>query len=526
MLGIMRKYKDSIVIKIVFAVIVLSFIGTIFLVWGRGSEKQGGQANYAAKVDGTKISLDEFQKSYYRTRGIYEQIYGRSLSPELEKQMGLKRLTIDGLVDNVLIRQDAKRQGIKVSKEEVAAEIAKIPTFQKDGAFSFDQYQQVLKMNRLTPKAFEEGMEDDLLIQKARGKVKDGATVSDQEILAAFKKQNDKIDLEYASFSPAEVKGGIKLTDAELTKYLQDHQAEFKTAEQVSIAYAMVAPSQYASQLSVSAEEAQNYYQKNIDRYQGKGGILPFAEVKEQATADALKQKAAKAAFEKAADAVNKFRSQADVNAAAAALGAKVETTPLFTAQAPAASLAGENELVSRAFALRQGELGGPVETPKGIYIVKVVERKAAAVPPLAQIRNAVEAKALEAKSAEVAKQKAQEALAQLAKGGLATKQTGSFGYSAQGTVPTIGNSPELTEQAFALSQAAPVAKQPVKVGDRWYAVKLKSRVETPTTDLAKNKESIKQALLPKKQQEAIESWLKGLRAKAKIEINPLLLAD
>jgi peptidyl-prolyl cis-trans isomerase D len=81
-------------------------------------------------------------------------------------------------------------------------------------------------------------------------------------------------------------------------------------------------------------------------------------------------------------------------------------------------------------------------------------------------------------------------------------------------------------EQAFALTAADPAAKKAFKVGDRWYAVKLKNRIEAPTTDLAKNSEAIKQNLLPKKQQEALDTWLKGLKAKAKIEVNPQLLAD
>jgi len=526
MLGIMRKYKQSLLIKIVFAVIVFSFIGTIFLVWGRGGDKESGPSGFAAKVDGAKIGLDEFQKSYDRTRGVYEQIYGRSLSPEMEKQMGLKKLTIEGLIDNLLIRKEAKRMGLKVTKDEVAAEIAKVPAFQQGGAFSFTQYQQTLKANRMTPAAFEDAQEEDLLVQKARNKVKGAATVSDQEILQAFKKQNDKIDLQFASFSPADVKGEIKLTEQDLNSYLQEHQAAFKTPEQVSIAYALVNPAQYASKVTVSPEEAQNYYQKNIDRYQAKGGILPFAEVKDQATADALKQKAAKEAYEKAADAVNKFRGTADIEAAAASIGGKVEKAPLFTAQAPAPSIAGENELISRAFALKQGELGGPVETAKGIYLVKVTEKKASAVPPLAQIRGAIEKKVLEAKAADLAKKKAEDLLPQLAKGGTQLKDTGSFGYSAQGAIPGIGVSPELMEQAFTLMPAAPVAKKAVKIGERWYAVRLKTRTETPTTDLAKNSESIKQALLPKKQQEALDSWLKELKAKAKIEINPAILGD
>ena len=526
MLGIMRKYKQSILIKIVFVVIVLSFVGTIFLVWGRGDQDAGGPSGFAATVDGTKISLDEFQKNYYRTRNIYEQIYGRSLTPEMEKQMGIKKQTIEGLIDNLLVLKEAKKMGIKVSKDEVAAEIAKIPSFQANGAFDFALYQQTLKANRVTPKEFEEAQEQELMLAKARNKVKEGTTVTDDEVLQAYKKQNDKVDLQYVSFSAADVKGSIKLTDAELTSYLQENQAQFKTPEQLSIAYTLVSPAQLAGSVTVSAEEAQTYYQKNIDRYQGKGGILPFAEVKDQATADAQKQKAAKVAYEKAAEAANKFRGNADLDAAAAALGGKVEKTALFTAQAPAAAIAGENELISRAFALKQGELGGPVETAKGIYLLKIVDKKASAVPALAQIRAQVEQKLLEVKAAELAKKRAEEALPQLAKGGVATKETGSFGFAETGAIPSIGTSPELMEAAFTLTAANPVAKQAVKVGERWYAVKLKNRTEAPTTDFAKNSGAIKQQLLPKKQQQALDAWTKELRAKAKIEINPAVLAD
>jgi peptidyl-prolyl cis-trans isomerase D len=73
-----RKQKESIIIKIVFVIIVLSFIGTIFLVWGKGSDGMGGGSNgYAAKVNGTRISLEEYQNAYQRIRNMYQQIYGR-----------------------------------------------------------------------------------------------------------------------------------------------------------------------------------------------------------------------------------------------------------------------------------------------------------------------------------------------------------------------------------------------------------------------------------------------------------------
>ena len=114
MLGIMRKYKQSVVIKVVFVVIVLSFVGTIFLVWGRGDKGTDG-SGYAVKVNGTKVPFEEFQNNFYRLKGMYEQINGKSLTPEQEKQLGLKKLALDSLIDTTLIRKEAGRMGIKVS---------------------------------------------------------------------------------------------------------------------------------------------------------------------------------------------------------------------------------------------------------------------------------------------------------------------------------------------------------------------------------------------------------------------------
>jgi len=528
MLGIMRKYKESIVIKIVFVIIVASFIGTIFLVWGRGDENSG-PTGYAAQVNGKKISLEQYQRSYYSLRGIYEQLYGKSMSPDLEKQLGIKKMALDNLVEAMLIRLEARNMGIKVSKDEIVAAVAAVPSFQKDGAFSFELYQQMLKANRLTPQDFENGQQDELTIKKARQKIMDKATVSDDEALAAFKKRNDKVDLQFVSFSPAEVRGEVKATDQDLTAYLQSHQDQFKTPEQISISYLVIDPVKTAGSVSVTDEEAQTFYQRNIDRYQGKGGILPFAEVKATVQADAGKAKAAKLAYEAAADALNKNLKDANLAGAAKSLGATVIDTPLFTAAAPAQQLAGEAELLKRAFSLKQGDLGGPVETKKGIYILKIKDRKPSAVPPLAEIKTQVESRVILEKAQELAKKKAEEALAAFSKNTPVAKaqDTGPFSFSDKApAVPKIGPSAEIMEAAFTLTAQAPAAKNPFKIGDRWFAIRLKNRIAADTAPFAQIKEQLKKEILPKKQQDEMSAWLKELKAKAKIEYNTNLIAD
>ncbi|MGD0843642.1 MAG: SurA N-terminal domain-containing protein, partial [Geobacteraceae bacterium] len=241
MLGIMRKYKQSIIIKFVFGLIVFSFIGTIFLVWGRGEKGLSG-SDYAARVDKAKISFEEYQKYLYRLRNMYMQIYGKTITPELEQQMGLKKRAIDAMIDNALLRNEAARMGIEVTKDEVAKEIAAIPAFQKNGSFDFQMYQNRLRGERITPASFEESVKEEMLIKKARQKIMEKAAVSDEEARRAYGKQNDKIELLFASFSPADVKGEVKLTDQELNSYIQGHQEQFRTPEQISLIYVVVDP--------------------------------------------------------------------------------------------------------------------------------------------------------------------------------------------------------------------------------------------------------------------------------------------
>lgn len=523
MLGIMRKYKQSIIIKGVFTIIVLSFIGTIFLIWGEGEEGFKG-SGYAIKVNGEKIPYDQYSRAYDRMKESLQQIYGQPISPEMEKQMGMRRMVVDSLVNTTLVRQEAKRMGVKVTDDDVVAAISHMPFFQNDGVFDRGLYERVLRENRITPAAFESAKREELLMEKARKQILDKVTVSDQDLLQYYHKTRDRLELQFVSFSPAELRGSVKVTEQELNAYLQQHGKEFMTAEEIRLSYVLVPPGN-AGGVAVNDDEIQAFYRRNIDRYQEKGDILPLEEVKERVRAEAQREKGAKLAFEKTADALNKNLKSADLNAAARMLGAQVADTPLFTAKNPPAAIAGETELVRKAFLLKEGELGGPLETSKGVYLFKVTKRNPAIVPPLSAVRARVEKRVIDEKAAELARSKAAEALAGMAKGTFAgaLQETGSFAYSGKGEVPKIGVSLELMEAATTLTSASPAAKSPFLINGRWYAVRLKQRIAADAAGFQKEKEQLRQTLLPKKQNDAVETWLKGLRDKAKIVLNPAL---
>ncbi|MDD2500333.1 MAG: SurA N-terminal domain-containing protein [Geobacter sp.] len=528
MLDVIRKKKDSVVIKAVFIIIVLSFIGTIFLVWGKGDEGMGRSAGYAAKVDRTVISLDTFQNAYQNMTETYRQLFGGNFTPELEKQLNLRQQVIDRLIDSTLIMKAAKSQGVSVSKEEISAAIAAMPAFQQNGNFEFGLYQQMLKANRITPEAYEESKKRELLVDKTRKTVMDKVTISDDEALKQFHKEQDKLELSYVSFAAADVAGEVKLTDADLQDFLTKNAEKFKSPEKVALSWFRLEHTAQPAGAAPTAEELDAFYRKNLDRYMDKDNApLPYEQVKERVKADAIRQKASKSLYEKAADTLFQNIKSGDLALVAGKLGAKTQDTPLFTAAAAPAALAGETALIKKAFELKQSELGGPIETAKGIYIFKVKEKKAAELPALAQVRATVEQQVRTLKAAELAKQKAVEAQKALAAGGAGLKlqATPAFGYNAKGDLPGIGSSKPLMEKVFELTSASATAPEPMLVGNRWYAVRLKQRSAAPQADFAARKDEIKKRMLPAKQEETLRSWLKELRSKAKIVINPALTA-
>lgn len=528
MLDLMRKKKESFIIKIVFVVIVLSFIGTIFLVWGKGEEGLGRSSGYVAKVDRTTISYDTYQNAYQNMLETYRQIFGNNLTPELEKQLNLRQQVLNRLIDSALILKAAKSQGVDVSKEEVSAAIAAMPVFQQNGSFDFGIYQQTLKVNRMTPEAYEDSKKRELLLDKTRKAVMDKAVISDDEALKQFHKEQDRLELSYVSYTAAEVASEVKLTDADLQEYLTKNAEQFKTPEKIALSWFLLPHTAAAAGQPMATDELESFYRKNLDRYTDKDNApLPFEQVKERVRTDAQHQKAAKALYEKAADTLFQNIKSGDLALVAGKLGGKVQETALFSAAAAPAALAGETALFKKAFELKQGELGGPVETAKGIYIFKVKEKKAAELPPLAQVRSRVEQLVRAAKAAELAKQKAVTAQKELAgnAAGLKLQTTPAFGYNPKGTLPGIGTSPVLMEKVFELSSTAPALSEPILVGSRWYAVRLKQRTAAPQADFAARKDEIKKRLLPAKQEETLRTWLKELRSKAKIVINPAFTA-
>ena len=211
-------------------IVAASFVGTIFLVWGRGSVS-GPSGNEVATVNGRSIDLIEFNREYNQLVNQLQQQFGenyRKIFPDKD----VKIATLQRLITRKLLLDEAEKEGIKVSDWAVAERIRAFPIFQKDGKFSEELYREFLKANRLSPQVFEEMIREDLLIEKLMAVVNKSPSVTEFELQNLYRKTFGKREFRYKLFLSKDFKPEV--SEKEIEEFYRKNLSQFreKTGQQ------------------------------------------------------------------------------------------------------------------------------------------------------------------------------------------------------------------------------------------------------------------------------------------------------
>ena len=159
MLKAMRKHARY--FYVLFFIVILSFI-----FWGVGTVDKTGRTEIVAEIGNYKITTDEYWKTYDRIYRFYRELYKDKFDEETEKKLNLKENVLDSMINERVLLIAAKEMGIGVSDDELQESIAKEPAFMKNGSFDKDLYLNRLRLNRITPEAFENAKRQELTLSK------------------------------------------------------------------------------------------------------------------------------------------------------------------------------------------------------------------------------------------------------------------------------------------------------------------------------------------------------------------------
>src|SRR2546428_12514870 len=133
MLRFLRKFSNSTGIKILYGV-----LAGLFILWGVGAV--GGQRmDVVARVGGQPISRRDVDRT---TAALQRRFEG--MPPEVVRTLNLRERALDELIEDVLVREEAERLGIRVTEAELIGAITRMPEFQEDGRFSRERVETAL----------------------------------------------------------------------------------------------------------------------------------------------------------------------------------------------------------------------------------------------------------------------------------------------------------------------------------------------------------------------------------------------
>jgi peptidyl-prolyl cis-trans isomerase D len=234
MMNAMRAYT-----KTILWIVVATFVGTIFFVWGMdfGHQEKNKELTSAAVVNKQAISYEEFGRLWENQVQRLSQNSQAPSEPELD---ALRLDLIQQLIDNQLLVQTAKKIGLTVFPEEVASQISSMRAFQENGVFSPDRYLGLLNQNRIAPQVFEAQQTTALALYKTDQFLRNLSVVTEDEIRAYYRSQHRRLKLAYVRFGWQAYAASVVMEQNEIRDYFDNHHSEFDKPEEIRASHILI----------------------------------------------------------------------------------------------------------------------------------------------------------------------------------------------------------------------------------------------------------------------------------------------
>ncbi|TXE60008.1 peptidylprolyl isomerase [Serratia nematodiphila] len=373
MMDNLRAAANHVVLKIILALIILSFVLT-----GVGNYLIGGSGDYAAKVNGQTIERAQLEQAFQSERSRMQQQLGDQFSALAGNEgymQQMRRQVLSQLIDNMLLDQYAKKLGLAVSDDQIKDAIRKAPYFQTNGQFDNAKYLDLIGRMGYTADNFAQSMRQQLVNQQVIQAFGESGFVlpSESQAMAALVLQERDVRLATIDLKALQAKQSAG--DDELKAYYDQNKNSFIAPEQVKVSYIPLDAASMQDKVKVSEEDINAYYDQHKSSYgqperKNYSVIQLKTEAEANAALDELKKGAdfATLAKEKSTDIISR-RTGGELG------WLEPETTA---------------DELKQANLTEKGQLSGVVKSSVGYLIVRLNDIEPEKLKPLSEVHDAI----------------------------------------------------------------------------------------------------------------------------------------
>ncbi len=257
---------------------------------------------------------------------------------------------------------------------------------------------------------------------------------------------------------------------------------------------------------------------------------LELDEVKDKIVEKILREKAQKKTNTDAENFYEIVYRTEELDAAAKQFGFEVRKADNVTKSAGIPGIDNDPKIMDEAFDLKTDEISRLIKSGDNFIVLKLLGRTKERIPELEEVRSAVEKDFLKQEALASAAKKAEEIIQALkdksanpeevaTKYGLKWENLDATSRIA-GTVPRLGNGPEVLEMLTIIMPEAPLFGRPVPVSGGAAVVRLIDLQRASDEQYAKEAGGTERWVREVLRTEFLKAWLRVLEEKAKIEVN------
>ena len=203
------------------------------------------RADQFARIYDRNVSMLEAQqiaRLFNLAEALGMSDFVQNLAPGMQDQ---NQAIVQFIMNLLVLRHEAARLGIRPGSSEVAEVVRALPVFHGESGFDLHKFsdfvQNALAPNGLAEEHIEQLVRDQLCLNQIKELLGTGVSIPEAEINADYQRAYDKLYVSVIRLRPDDFTKDIKISDEEVQKYYETHQAELKSEEKRKVDFVSLA---------------------------------------------------------------------------------------------------------------------------------------------------------------------------------------------------------------------------------------------------------------------------------------------
>lgn len=355
------------------AIVIL--IGLPFALWGIQSYFDDAGPRYAAKVNDSEISANEFERAVSRERQSMLRQYGGELPIE---EKALRERTLTQMINQRVLEDVTFEQGYRISDAILSERIRQL--FTVDGVFDRERFEASVASFGMSIPMYEYTLRNELRLQQMQSAITNSTFVTNDAVnkLAALTEQTR--DISVLTFNVDHFSTATKPTAEEIKQYYDENLQRFMLPEKIKVDYVEITSDSLAENVEIDEQQVKemyDHYVKSVAGREQRKARHILIQINEDKAA--------------AQNTIETIKKELDQGADFVELAKKYSQDPGSAAKGGDLDWVALGEMVKpfeqKLFSMEKGSVSDVVETQFGFHIIKLDDVRSEPVAPLAMKR-------------------------------------------------------------------------------------------------------------------------------------------